>query len=141
MANEVLWVAGANAALIAASAFADGETELSAEFDNSANKDRFCNFEVELDMDAAPAAGAPIYLWILYDLVGDGSYPTYSNGEAYHGPPTVTVQLNDVDTLQRYNFFNIPIAPFKLKVLLWDNSGQDVDVCNLSIFTHNEAIQ
>lgn len=138
MANEVLWVAGTSSVIINGSA-SDGDTNLSSEFDNSANKDRFCGLEIEADPDAAPVEDTALYLWFLY--APDGvNYPTYTADEMYNKVPDVIVSADDVATNQRWCPVNIPIDPYKLKVLTCNKLGQGIDIV-VTIFTYNEEIQ
>lgn len=142
MANEVLWNAATSVSSgISSESVNAGANNLGTEIDNTTNKDRFLSFDLTFSCASAPTANTTIEVYILYAIDGTN----YEDGDATPTDPTknpaAAVAARNVTGAQRVAVTNIPIQPFKFKILIKSELDQNATSVTLNAYTHNEDIQ
>lgn len=142
--TAILWGAATSRTTgIAGDTINNGAASLGSEIDNTANKDRFCSVELTFRENAAPAAGAPFYLYLLQALDGTNYEDGGTAVQPLKGPDGAFPASADNTTVHKITRRNIPIGPFKFKPLVWNATGQNSYASSviLLLYTHNEEIQ
>jgi hypothetical protein len=141
MPNEVLWKGGTSRSTGINSAGVNaGANQLGSEIDNAANKDRFASLDLTFSCASAPTANTVWEVYVLYAI--DGS--NYEDGGAALDPaknPVGTIAARAVTGAQRQTLMNVPILPFKFKLLLKSELDQNATSVTMLCYTHNEEIQ
>lgn len=136
----VLWTAGTSRTTgISGVTINSGAGNLGSEIDNSSNKDRFLNLELQFTHGSAPTVNTPWLVYVLYAIDGTN----YEEGGTSVQPKKWHVACFPVfaDTsAHRVARANIPIAPFKFKLLVWNGTNQNSSSSSVTLaaYTHNE---
>jgi hypothetical protein len=103
---------------------ANNDAALGVEYDNATGLYFWGDFELVVDPAAAPAADAPIELYLIPAMDGtnysDGDGTPIAPASSYAG----TFFAGAVATTQRIPLFGVRIPPCKFKALVYNKSGQ-----------------
>jgi hypothetical protein len=141
--QKVLWTAGTSRTTgISGVTINNGAGSLGSEIDNGTNKDQFVSLDLAFTAASAPTAGSPWYVYVLYAIDGTD----YEDGGASTQPsktPVATFGAPADTSAHRRNQVNIPLAPFKLKLLVWNATGQNSasNAVTLLAYSHNDDVQ
>lgn len=140
MATEK-WTAGTSRTSgISEAAITAGANYLGSEIDNSTNKDKYLSVDLAFTCGSAPTANTIVELYILYSINGTD----YEDGGVSVDPKKLYAcqpfAARAVTTEQRGTRVNIPIAPFKFKILLKSDLNQNISLATLLAFTHDNEI-
>lgn len=142
MANELKWIAptaDAGNPIISNGTPGHGAGALSSEVVNGTGKRRFAAIRMNLDLAAGTPTGV-ISIFFLYELDG-ATFEIGGTGTLPTKQPEVVFAPNSSATAQIVSFVNIPIAPFDLKVLVWNATGFAADDLDIHIYTYDEELQ
>ena len=143
MANEVKWIGPTNRSTgITGNTVNSAAGVLSSEIDNETNKNRFLAVEATLDHASAPTVDREWFLYILYCLDGTN----YEDGGTSVQPkkmPAASFAVRADTNVQILAAVDIPLAPFKFKLLLWNGTDQNsaTTAVILDAETYDEEVQ
>lgn len=120
---------------------AAGANYLGSEIDNATNEDLYLNLELSWQCTTAATENYVVECYILYALDGTN----YEDGGVSVDPKTTPATFfvdNGLTTAQQKSVINIPLAPYKFKILLKSELDQttDTDATTLLAFTHNAQV-
>lgn len=98
---------------------------LSAEYDNSTNREQLAEFEFLAKCGTAPT-GAPYLEAFIVETVDGANYEDGDAATRPARPASFVVPLRAVNTAQRVAVSAIPIPPTKFKLLVVNKAGQDL---------------
>ena len=135
------WTAGTSRTSgISAASLAAGANLLGSAIDNSTNLDAYLSVDLAWTCSVAATADKVIELYILYAIDGTN----YEDGDAVPTDPKkplTAVFADDGGTgAQRQARVNIPLAPYKFKILLKSELDQAASSVTLLAYTHNTDI-
>jgi hypothetical protein len=127
---------------IATASVAHAAGYLGSEIDNSTNKDTLCAIQVTWTLAATPTAGEPLYVYILYAIDGTN----YEDGGTALQPrkgPEACIGVPANATANVETRIDIPLAPFKFKLLVWNGTAAKDITSLLTVLcqTYNPDIQ
>ena len=102
---------------------------------------RWMAFHFEVDYTTQPGAGKSLKVYI---LVSDDSGTTYEYGAGDAQPvrnPDFTIPVVDDTTAREYNVHSIVVPPLDFKLLVWNDTGQELTTFDGSWAPYNEEIQ
>lgn len=141
MANAVKWTtATSRTSGISSESINAGANNLGGEIDNGTNKDRFASLDLTFSCASAPTANTVWEVYVLYAIDGTN----YEDGGSSVDPPknpVGTIAARAVTGAQRQTLMNVPILPFKFKLLLKSELDQNATSVTMLCYTHNEEIQ
>lgn len=113
-------------------------SELTAEVDNSVNRDQFCVAELTFTCSTTSRSG--IELYALYAIDGTN----YEDGDVSVDPGKSPLFIfsprSSVSGVQRQTSRACFLLPYKMKFLLKSESPNDASLVTLKIYTHNHSI-
>jgi hypothetical protein len=125
MARELKWTSPTNVSSpISGVTVNSGAGSLGTEYDNETNKKRWASFELTTGHGSAPTAYSAYLLYLLYALDGTN----YEDGGAATQPAKLHVAafpMRAVTGTQIVSTGPIPLLPFKVKALVWNNTNQN----------------
>ena len=125
---------------------ADGAGEISAEIDNSSVGDRFLALDFQITSDGATLDGGPLEIFVIYEVAVDGT-TTYEAGsdtvKPFYRSKVGDVEITDTGSAQYQKLRRIPIDPAPFKIVVWNETGDDISANNLDVdaYTYNEEVQ
>ena len=140
MANAIKWTTPTSRTTgIAAPSLSAGANYLGSAIDNDTNKDRWLHLDIEMTHGSSPTANTVHEIYLIYAIDGTN----YEDGGVSVDPsknPTLLFAVKAQTTTQRQSFVNIPIAPFKFKILIKSEVSQTATPTILA-YTSNEEVQ
>ena len=113
---------------------------LGSEIDNGTNLDLYLDVDLAWTCSVAATADKVIEMYILYAVDGTN----YEDGDATPVDPKKTLTTTFADDggtgAQRQARVNIPLSPYKFKILLKSELDQDASSVTLTAKTHNHDI-
>jgi hypothetical protein len=128
--------ANARTSGIATESITNASYTTGSEIDNTTNKDKYASIQLATQFASAPTVNRAINVHILYALDGTN----YEDGEIPKKVPVAIFPVRAQTAIQRNTRVNIPIAPFKFKVHVHNDTDQSTTQTAISIYTHNDQI-
>lgn len=128
---------------IAAGSVSNGAGLLGSEIDlsGSGNRDQLIELTLAASHSSAPSAGGPYYVYFL--TAADGT--NYEDGGTSVQPariPDARINMRPVTGAQLVTIRDVRIgAPSKLKLLLWNATGQAATAVTLTANVYSDAVQ
>ena len=150
MPNEINWVAadsytGANC--IQNEEPTDGNGAVSAEINNSTAENRWMDLAIDITHAGSTVTG-PLEVFVIYAVDGTNYEWGVTAAVSSTVKPKYESKVADVEVAesgsQQYAVVRrIPIQPFKLKVVVWNETGNNVSTNSLQVdaYTYNEEVQ
>lgn len=113
-------------------------SELTAEVDNSVNRDQFAVAELVFTCDSASRSG--IELYALYAVDGTNYEDGGLNIDPAKAPLYTFTPRASISTAQRQTSRELFLLPYKAKFLLKSEAGASATGVTLKIYTHNRTI-
>lgn len=118
-----------------------GAGNLGSEIDNTTNLDRFLDVELSWQHGTGPTANSPWYVYILYAMDGTN----YEDGGTSTQPtkvPAATFPAPNDTSAHKAARVNVPLAPFKFKLLVWNGTNQNSSSSAVTLLakSHNELL-
>lgn len=125
MANQLLWTAPTNISTgITGNTVNTGAGALSSEYNNESNRRRFLAIELTMDHGSAPTVNREWLVYVLYALDGTNYEDGGTSTQPKKNPAAAFPVRADTNTLIT-SAVDIPIAPFKFKLLVWNDTDQN----------------
>jgi len=116
-----------------------GANLLSSEIDNATNKDRMLDLELAWTCSTASTAGYVVEVYILYAMDGTNYEDGGTSADPAKNPTRLFVDDGGTGA-QRQTRLQIPLSPFKFKILLKSELDQNATAVALLAYTHNDDI-
>ena len=140
MSNAVKWTAPINLSTgISSVTVNNGAGHLGSQYDNETNKYRFAAVSLTFQHGTGPTGTWLVY--ILYATDG-GTFEDGTSSVQPAGTPYV-IGTRAVTSQQRVSIPNIPLGPFLLRFLIWNDTGQNSSTTSVTLDAelYNEDIQ
>lgn len=142
MANAIKWEAAGTSRSTGISAsdnWAAASGLLSSEIDNATNLDRWLKCQVAVTPESATAG--QVLFYILYAVDGTNYERGATNLQPEKAPADVVPYGAAASAQLISTNIDIPISPYKFKILIWNVAGAQCDAVTLLAYTHNEEVQ
>ena len=127
---------------IAGAAIVAGANFLGSEINNAINKSQLANIEVNFTCAVAPTVNKVIENYLIYAISHTAS-AVYEDGSVAIDPTTTPigfVAARAVTSAQRVTIKNIPLMPFRFKILLKSELDQNASGVSVHCYTHGEEL-
>ena len=145
MPNEINWEAADS--YTGSSCIVDEEPAhdagvVGAEIDNSTALNRWMALYFDITWASGTLDG-PVEVFVIYAVDGTNYDSGSTSLKPFHRNKVADLEIEETGSNRHYTLLDIPIRPFKFKVVLWNSTGETfaTNGLNCDAYTYNEEVQ